>query len=94
MKAAIQLYTVRDDYKNPDEFRKVLRKIKFMYKNLPEYLKQPVVNGRGEDIGTAQEIEFANGSVISSIPTTEEAGRSEAGTGRRGDRPRRGPDDG
>lgn len=30
MKAAIQLYTVRDDYKNPDEFRKVLRKIKGM----------------------------------------------------------------
>jgi hypothetical protein len=58
--------------------KKVLRKIKFMYKNLPDYLKVQVVNGRGADIGTASELEFANGSIISSIPTTEEAGRSEA----------------
>lgn len=58
--------------------KKVLRKIKFMYKNLPDYLKVPIVNGRGQDIGTAQELEFANGSIISSIPTTEDAGRSEA----------------
>lgn len=58
--------------------KKVLRKIKFMYKNLPYYLKTPVVNGRGEDIGTATEMEFSNGSIISSIPTTEDAGRSEA----------------
>jgi hypothetical protein len=58
--------------------KKVLRKIKYMYKNLPDYLKQPIVNGRGDDIGTATEIEFANGSMITSIPTTEEAGRSEA----------------
>lgn len=57
--------------------KKVLRKIKFMYKNLPEHLKIPVVNGRGNDIGTASELEFSNGSLISSIPTTEEAGRSE-----------------
>lgn len=58
--------------------KKVLRKIKFMYKNLPDYLKTRVVNGRTKDIGTASEIEFSNGSVISSIPTTEEAGRGEA----------------
>jgi len=58
--------------------KKVLRKIKFMYKNLPDHLKIPVVNGRGNDIGTASELEFSNGSIISSIPTTEEAGRSEA----------------
>lgn len=30
MKAAIQLFTVRDDYKNPSELKKVLRKIKEM----------------------------------------------------------------
>lgn len=58
--------------------KKVLRKIKFMYKNLPDYLKVSVVNGRGEDIGTATEMEFSNGSLITSIPTTEDAGRSEA----------------
>jgi hypothetical protein len=58
--------------------KKVLRKIKFMYNNLPDYLKTPVVNGKGDEIGTATEMEFANGSIITSIPTTEEAGRSEA----------------
>lgn len=57
--------------------KKVLRKIKFMYKNLPEHLKVKIVNGRGDDIGTATELEFINGSIITSIPTTEDAGRSE-----------------
>src|SRR6478735_6245800 len=32
--------------------KKILRRIKFMYKNLPEYMRVRVVNGRGEDIGT------------------------------------------
>ncbi len=58
--------------------KKVLRKIKYMYRNLPEHIKVPVVNGKGDDIGTATEMEFSNGSLITSIPTTEEAGRSEA----------------
>jgi hypothetical protein len=58
--------------------KKVLKKIKFMYRNLPAHLKVPVINGRGEDIGTSTEMEFSNGSIISSIPTTEDAGRSEA----------------
>lgn len=58
--------------------KKVLRKIKYMYKNLPDYMKVDIVNGRTGEFGTAQEIEFSNGSIISSIPTTEDAGRSEA----------------
>lgn len=58
--------------------KKVLRKIKYMYRNLPDYLKVPIINGRPNELGTASEMEFANGSLISSIPTTEEAGRSEA----------------
>lgn len=58
--------------------KKVLRKIKFMYDNLPLYLKTKVVNGRGDEVGTSTEMEFSNGSIISSIPTTEDAGRSEA----------------
>lgn len=58
--------------------KKVLRKIKFMYKNLPDFLKISIVNGRGNDIGTSTEMEFSNGSLITSIPTTEDAGRGEA----------------
>jgi len=58
--------------------KKVLKKIKYMYKNLPEFLQVPVVNGRRGEYGTAQEMVFSNGSNISSIPTTEDAGRSEA----------------
>jgi hypothetical protein len=59
--------------------KKVLRKIKFMYRNLPAHLKTKIVNGKNEQsLGTASEMEFANGSIIASIPTTEEAGRSEA----------------
>lgn len=57
--------------------KKVLRRIKYMYQSLPDFLKTPVVNGKGEDIGTASDLEFATGSVITSIPTTEDAGRSE-----------------
>lgn len=60
--------------------KKVLRKIKYMYKNLPDFMKVDIVNGRTGEFGTAQEIEFSNGSIISSIPTTEDAGRSEAVT--------------
>lgn len=58
--------------------KKVLRRIKFMYRNLLPFLQVPIVNGRAGDLGTSSEIEFANGSLISSIPTTEEAGRSES----------------
>ncbi len=57
--------------------KKVLKKIKYMYKNLPPHLQTPIVNGRNGEYGTAEEIEFSNGSFIASIPTTEDAGRSE-----------------
>lgn len=57
--------------------KKVLRKIKFMYRNLPEYMQVPIVNGRSGDYGTALEMQFSNGSTIASLPTTEDAGRSE-----------------
>ena len=58
--------------------KKVLRRIKFMYKNLPWYLQTPIVNGRPGEFGSATEIQFSNGSVIESIPTSEQAGRSES----------------
>lgn len=58
--------------------KKVLRKIKYMYRNLPRHLQIDVVNGRKGEYGTSMEMEFSNGSIISSVPTTEDAGRSEA----------------
>ena len=58
--------------------KKVLKKIKFMYKNLPWYLQTPIVNGRFGEFGSASTIEFNNGSIIESIPTSDQAGRSES----------------
>lgn len=58
--------------------KRFLRRIKYIYKNLPPVLQVPIINGRKSDYGTVQEMEFSNGSIISSIPTTEDAGRSEA----------------
>lgn len=58
--------------------KRVLARIKYVYKNLPPILQTPLVNGRPGDYGTATEMEFSNGSIITSIPTTEDAGRSEA----------------
>ena len=58
--------------------KKVLRKIKFMYKNLPWYLQTPIINGRMGEFGSASTMEFSNGSVIESIPTSDQAGRSES----------------
>lgn len=58
--------------------KKVLKKIKFMYKNLPHHLQVPIINGRTGEYGSSSMIEFSNGSFIESIPTSEEAGRSES----------------
>ena len=58
--------------------KKVLKKIKFMYKNLPWYLQTPIINGRAGEYGSASLMEFSNGSFIESIPTSSEAGRSES----------------
>lgn len=69
----IQIISIKDRVA-----KKVLRRIKYMYRNLPPYLRIDVVNGRPGEIGTGTEIEFSNGSMITSIPTTEDAGRSEA----------------
>jgi len=69
----IQIISIKDRVA-----KRVLRRIKYMYRNLPTFLKIKVVNGRPTEIGTGTEIEFSNGSTITSIPTTEDAGRSEA----------------
>jgi hypothetical protein len=69
----IQIISIKDKVA-----KRVLRRIKFMYKNLPDHLKLPIINGQSNKLGTAEELEFSNGSSITSIPTTEDAGRSEA----------------
>lgn len=69
----IQIISIKDRVA-----KRVLKRIKYMYRNLPEWLKTPVPNQRGGEIGTQTELEFSNGSIIISVPTTEEAGRSEA----------------
>ena len=69
----IQIISIKDRVA-----KRVLRRIKYMYRNLPHFLKIKVINGRPNEIGTGTEIEFSNGSTITSIPTTEDAGRSEA----------------
>lgn len=58
--------------------KKVLKKIKFMYKNLPKHLQTPIINGRKGEYGGSSMMEFNNGSFIESIPTSPEAGRSES----------------
>lgn len=60
--------------------RKLLRRIKHIYINLPPILQTPIVNGRKGEFGTGSEMIFSNGSSIVSLPTTEDAGRSEAAT--------------
>lgn len=57
--------------------KNLIRKIRFMYENLPDYLKMEVTNG-GTNIGTTERIAFANGSEINAESATENAGRSEA----------------
>jgi len=69
----IQIISIKDKVA-----KRVLRRIKFMYKNLPTHLQLPIVNGTSGKLGTSEEVEFENGSTITSIPTTEDAGRSEA----------------
>jgi len=57
--------------------KKLLRRIKHIYDNLPNHIKLRIVNGvKGQ--GTATELMFTNHSIITSIPTTTDAGRSEA----------------
>ena len=58
--------------------KKVLKKIKYMYRNLPWFLQVPIINGRLNELGSATTMEFSNGSVIESIPTSDQAGRSES----------------
>jgi len=52
----------------------LLGKCKFVYKHLPVELQFPMV------VDSASRIEFVNGSSITALPSTEDAGRSETAT--------------
>ncbi len=56
--------------------RALMRRIKHMYNNLPDFLKVEVVNGSGSNVGTADMMIGANGSVIEVTGATHDAGRS------------------
>lgn len=50
-----------------------IRKIKTMLENLPSWLVIPEITSH-----TKTQIEFSNGSIVKAVPTSEDAGRSEA----------------
>jgi len=58
--------------------RALLRRVKLMYREMPDYLKVETVNGTAQSIGTADRIEFANGSEISVSGSTDDSGRSDS----------------
>lgn len=58
--------------------RALLRRIKFMYLSLPDFLKMPTANGTPASVGTTDEIRFVNGSEIKTTGSTDNAGRSDA----------------
>lgn len=51
----------------------MMKKIKIIFQNLPKWIVIPEIVSE-----TRQVIQFSNGSVIKAIPTSEDAGRSEA----------------
>lgn len=58
--------------------RALLRRVKFMYIRLPDFLKVEVLNGTATTVGSADEIRWANGSEIKVTGSTDNAGRSDA----------------
>ena len=50
-----------------------IRKVKTYIKSMPNWLLVPVVTANNK-----QQVEFSNGSQIKAVPTSEDAGRSEA----------------
>ena len=51
----------------------LVKKVKSMMKNLPDWLKLATI-----DVDNRTSFELSNGSVIKAVPTSEDAGRSEA----------------
>ena len=50
-----------------------IKKVKFIIRSMPKWLLLPEISGNNK-----QTIEFSNGSVIKAVPTSDDAGRSEA----------------
>ena len=50
-----------------------IRKVKTYIKSMPKWLLVPIITANNK-----QQIEFSNGSQIKAVPTSEDAGRSEA----------------
>lgn len=50
-----------------------IRKVKFAIQSMPKWLILPEIIGNNK-----QQLEFSNGSIIKAIPTSDDAGRSEA----------------
>lgn len=55
-----------------------MRKMMFMYENLPDFLKLDIVNGTRANEGTQLQKIFSNGSIITAAAATGDVGRSEA----------------
>lgn len=51
----------------------IVRKVKIILNNLPKWLILPRITGMNK-----QAVEFSNGSTIKAVPTSDDAGRSEA----------------
>jgi hypothetical protein len=51
----------------------LVKKVKSMMKNLPEWMKIAKI-----DVDNRTSFELSNGSIIKAVPTSEDAGRSEA----------------
>lgn len=56
----------------------MLRKVKIMYMNLPDFFKMEIINGTPGEVGSANRMAFKNGSEITASAATENAGRSES----------------
>lgn len=72
------LFSIESDIllmsKKEDDAKEILHKVKFLYLNLPKYLKLNKV------VDSASILSFKNGSRIISLPATESSGRGFAGT--------------
>lgn len=59
-----------------DTARALMRRIKFMYINLPDFLKVEIVNGTPSQVGTSDMMVGSNGCILEVTGSTDNAGRS------------------
>lgn len=56
----------------------ILKRIKIMYMNLPDFLREPSLNSHLENLGRGSELEFLNHSSVRVVASTEDAARSSS----------------